>query len=74
MTPATEHDPTTELLKSLKRAAAQRDRLKDKLSEAEGEVNAIVKEGFAAKIPGQTLADAAGLSKPRVYQIRDDRR
>ncbi|WP_396902666.1 hypothetical protein [Mycolicibacterium sp.] len=74
MAPPNEHDPTTELLKSIKRAAAQRDKLKDKLAEAEAEVSSLIKDGFAAKIPGQTLAAAAGLSKPRAYQIRDDRR
>lgn len=68
-----EHDPTTELLKQLQRAARRRDKLKQDVEEAEQAVNEIIRAGFEAKIPGQKLADAAGLSKPRAYQIRDGR-
>jgi hypothetical protein len=31
-------------------------------------------EGFEHGIPGEQLAEVAGLSVPRVYQIRDGRR
>jgi hypothetical protein len=34
----------------------------------------LIREGFDSGIPGEQLADAAGLSVPRVYQIRDGRR
>ena len=73
MSPA-EHDPTTELLKQIRSAARVRDRNKVKVADSEAEVAALIKRGFDMNVPGQTLADAAGLSKPRAYQIRDDRR
>jgi hypothetical protein len=34
----------------------------------------LISEGFKEGIVGETLAEAAGLSLPRVYQIRDGRR
>ena len=34
----------------------------------------LIREGFEQGIPGEKLAEAAGLSVPRVYQIRDGRR
>jgi hypothetical protein len=34
----------------------------------------LIREGFALGIPGEQLAEAAGLSIPRVYQIHDGRR
>lgn len=72
----TENDTRQDLLDRLRAAAKGRDWLKDKLAEAESEVNDLIREGFAMtpKISGQVLADAAGLSKPRAYQIRDGRR
>ena len=35
---------------------------------------ALIREGFESGIPGEQLADPAGLSVPRVYQIRGRRR
>jgi hypothetical protein len=34
----------------------------------------LIREGFKRGIPGEPFAEAAGLSVPRVYQIRDGRR
>ena len=34
----------------------------------------LICEGFEQGISGELLAEAAGLSVPRVYQIRDGRR
>jgi hypothetical protein len=34
----------------------------------------LIREGFVHGIPGEQIAEAAGLSVPRVYQIRDGRR
>jgi len=33
----------------------------------------LIREGFEQGIPGEQLAEAAGLSVPRVYEIRDAR-
>jgi hypothetical protein len=33
-----------------------------------------IREGFEQGIPGERLAEAVGLSVPRVYQIRDGKR
>lgn len=41
---------------------------------ADAKLRALIREGFEAGIPGAPLAEAAGLSLPRVYQIRDGRR
>jgi hypothetical protein len=38
------------------------------------ELRRLIREGFKHGIPGEQLAQAAGLSLPRVYQIRDGRR
>jgi hypothetical protein len=41
---------------------------------ADAELRLLIREGFESGIPGEKLAEAAGLSVPRVYQIRDGRR
>jgi hypothetical protein len=41
---------------------------------ADAEMRRLIREGFEYGIPGEQLAEAAGLSLPRVYQIRDGRR
>jgi hypothetical protein len=38
---------------------------------ADAELRRLIREGFECGIPGEQLAEAAGLSVPRVYQIRD---
>ena len=42
--------------------------------DADAELRRLIREGFEYGIPGEQLADAAGPSVPRVYQIRDGRR
>lgn len=41
---------------------------------ADAELRRLIREGFEEGISGEKLAEAAGLSLPRVYQIRDGRR
>jgi hypothetical protein len=41
---------------------------------ADAELRRLIREGFEYGIPGEQLAEAAGLSLARVYQIRDGRR
>jgi len=41
---------------------------------ADAELRRLIREGFECDILGEQLAEAAGLSVPRVYQIRDGRR
>ena len=38
---------------------------------ADAELRRLIREGFEHGIPGEQLAEAAGLSVGRVYQIRD---
>jgi hypothetical protein len=40
----------------------------------DAELRRRIREGFEQGIPGERLAEAAGLSIGRVYQIRDGRR
>jgi hypothetical protein len=42
--------------------------------EACAELRRLIREGFESAIPGEQLAEAAGLSVPHAYQIRDGRR
>jgi hypothetical protein len=42
--------------------------------EAGAELRRLIREGFEQGIAGEKLAEAAELSVPRVYQIRDGRR
>jgi hypothetical protein len=41
---------------------------------ADAELRRLIRDGFEHGIPGERLAEAAGLSVPRVYRIRDGRR
>jgi hypothetical protein len=41
---------------------------------ADAELRRLIREGFESGIPGEQLAEAAGLSVARVCQIRDGRR
>jgi hypothetical protein len=38
---------------------------------ADAELRRLIREGFKQGISGEQLAEASGLSVPRVYQIRD---
>jgi hypothetical protein len=58
----------------IRRAVKQRDRRRAALDDADDELRRLIVEGFAQGIPGSKLAEAAGVSVPRVYQIRDGRR
>lgn len=40
----------------------------------DAELVQLVKQGFAEKIPATELAAKAGVSRARIYQIRDGRR
>jgi hypothetical protein len=58
----------------IRRAAKLRDRRRAALDDADEELRRLIREGFEQGISGEKLAEAAGLSVPRVYQIRDGRR
>jgi hypothetical protein len=51
-----------------------RERRGDAFDAADAELRRLIREGFEQGIPGERLAEAAGLSVPRVYQIRNGRR
>jgi hypothetical protein len=61
-------------LTKIKRAARSRDRRRAAFDDADAELRRLIREGFGLGISGEELATAAGLSVPRVYQIRDGRR
>lgn len=56
-----------QLLQQIERAAKRRQTFTDDLHQ-------LIRAAFAAGHPGSKIAEAAGLSTPRVYQIRDGRR
>jgi hypothetical protein len=56
------------------RAAKLRERRRDAYDDADAELRRLIREGFEQGIAGERLAKAAGVSVPRVYQIRDGRR
>jgi hypothetical protein len=58
----------------IRRIAKLRERRRVAFDEADAELRRLICEGFEQGIPGEQLAQAAGLSVPRVYQIRDGRR
>ena len=58
----------------IRRAAKLRERRRDAFADADADLRRLIREGFDHGIPGEQLAEAAGLSVPRVYQIRDGRR
>jgi hypothetical protein len=58
----------------IRRAAKVRERVRDAFDSADAELRRLIREGFSQGIPGEQLAEAAGLSVARVYQIRDGRR
>jgi hypothetical protein len=58
----------------IRRAAKTRERRRGAFDEADAELRRLIREGFGQGIAGERLAEAAGLSVPRVYQIRDGRR
>lgn len=58
----------------VRRAARLRERRKTAFDDADAELRRLICEGFEQGLSGEKLAEAAGLSVPRVYQIRDGRR
>lgn len=58
----------------IRRAAKLRERRHDAFEAADDDLRRLIREGFEHGIPGEQLAQAAGLSMSRVYQIRDGRR
>jgi DNA-directed RNA polymerase specialized sigma24 family protein len=63
-----------EHLELIRQAAEQRQARRDAFDTADAELRRLVVEGFEQGFPGEQLAEAAGLSLSRVYQIRDGRR
>ncbi|OHV03720.1 hypothetical protein [Mycobacterium talmoniae] len=63
-----------QLLERIKRVSARRIRAQSAIKKADAELRGLVREAFAAGHTAQAIADSAGLSAPRVYQIRDGRR
>jgi len=58
----------------IRRAAKLRERRRTAFDDADAELRRLIREGFEQGLPGEQLAEAAGLSIARVYQIRDGRR
>jgi hypothetical protein len=58
----------------IRRAAKLRERRRAAVDATDAELRRLIREGFEQGITGEKLAEAAGLSVPRVYQIRDGRR
>jgi hypothetical protein len=67
-------DTTRQHLKRIQRAAAVRARRQAEFDAADETLRALIREGFDLKISGTALAEASGLSVPRVYQVRNGRR
>ncbi|MFE1413472.1 hypothetical protein ACFW6F_22140 [Streptomyces sp. NPDC058746] len=61
-----------DLLQEIRDARAERDRVK---AEADDQFNAVIRAAVASKkAPVTAIADSAGMSRARIYQIRDGRR
>lgn len=61
-------------LAALANAATARRKHQAAAEKAEQRMRAHIVKAFAEGIPRPVIAEAAGLSLPRVYQIRDGRR
>ncbi|OBJ00313.1 hypothetical protein A5624_08495 [Mycobacterium sp. 1482292.6] len=57
----------------IRRAAKARQRRRAALDEADAELRRLIREGFEQGLSGEKMAEAAGVSLPRVYQLRDGR-
>ncbi|MFB7899920.1 MULTISPECIES: hypothetical protein [Actinomycetes] len=61
-----------DILQEIREARAERDRVK---SAADDQFNAVIRAAVASKMaPVIAIADAADMSRARIYQIRDGRR
>lgn len=58
----------------IRRAAKTRERARAAFDDSDAELRRLIREGFSRGLTGEQLAEAAGLSVARVYQIRDGRR
>ncbi|GAS95777.1 Gp43 [Mycolicibacterium canariasense] len=63
-----------EHLALIRRAAKQRENRRQAFDAADEELRRLIREGFEQGLSGEQLAEAAGLSLSRIYQIRDGRR
>lgn len=63
-----------EHLALIRQAAKRREEQREAFDAADAELRRLVREGFEQGFSGEQLAEAAGLSLSRVYQIRDGRR
>lgn len=73
---ASDDDPSPHNL-ALQQVAEARERLdqaRQEITDLEGELHLAIKAALAAGAPRKAIADEAGLSVPRLYQIRDGRR
>jgi hypothetical protein len=61
-------------LARIRDAAKQRESRRVEFDAVDAELRRLIREGFEQGISGEQLAEAAGLSLSRVYQIRDGRR
>ena len=61
-------------LKEIQANRQKHRNLADKIAYLDNELAELIRAAFAAGITGPAIATAAGLSKERVYQIRDGRR
>ncbi|OZF41933.1 hypothetical protein [Rhodococcus sp. 14-2470-1a] len=72
--PAPPADPDAALLAAIRTAVGRRNEARAIVAAAEERRDQLVREALAAGILASDVAAAAGLSKPRMYQIRDRRR
>lgn len=71
--PKADADVQARHIKAIAAAAKRRAKLQEQINAADITLHELIREGFRLGIGGQTLANTAGLSKPRAYQIRDGR-
>jgi hypothetical protein len=71
---STLQSPSMDQLARIRRAVKVRGRARDVFDDSDVELRRLIREGFSQGITGESLAEAAGLSLSRVYQIRDGRR
>jgi hypothetical protein len=58
----------------IRRAARRRQSRREAFDTADAELRELIRKDFEQGLSGEKLAEAAGLSLARVYQIRDGRR
>lgn len=63
-----------ELLALISRAAKLRERHRGAYDAADAEWRTLIREACEHDITAARIAEAAGISVPRVYQVRDGRR